>query len=137
MDVISSESKKILEYLSTVDAVPEDNLPSGYEWALLPFLVSKYWVKKFSVLQPNMEPDYPHGLWAYAIDSAGKEVLQAANDQAKHEAKQNAKDHRRYIWRRIEFFVGLFIGWLLGGFTPKEAFAWIEDLFPKFTAFFH
>ena len=129
MDAPSNETLKILKVLNTPYPTPEDKLPSGYDWSLLPNLVSIHWVKKVSLVHPNREPDYPHGLWGYITDSAGKEVLYAADDHAQKESAQDAKERRRYIFERIEFWIGLLVGWLLGGLTPKEVFEWVGSLF--------
>lgn len=129
MGILSAESARILEFLESSGEVPEDKLPEGYAMDLLPHLVSSRLVKKVSILAPSAEPEYPHGLWAYQIDSAGIEVLNQFRDEAKKEAKENSQQKRRAFWGAVKFWVGLILGWVLGGFTPKEVFGWIRSLF--------
>ena len=129
MEMPSNEAIKILRFLKEVREIAEDCLPAGYDWALLPYLVDQKVVKKYCILPPGREPAYPHGLWFYALDSLGKEVMNTANDNAQKEATHDAKERRRYIFERIEFWIGLLVGWLLGGLTPKEVFEWAGSLF--------
>lgn len=125
----SPESLKVLKALNVPYPIPEDRLPKNVNLSLIPFLLERELVKKISLVPPGREDEYPYGLWAYIIDSAGLEVLQEADEELQKEAKQDAKDKRRYFFERVEFWLGILIGWFLGGFTPETVFSWIKELF--------
>ena len=75
-----------------------------------------------------------------AIEAAGIRALHAAEEAAKKEAQERAdqdaekreakrlivKDARR-SW--LQFFLGLFIGWILGCFTPLDLIGFVSSLF--------
>lgn len=129
MNFHSDEAIRVLKALDTEYETVEDQLPAGPDWSLLPFLLSEGTVSQVWLVPPCKEPAYPNGLKAYIITSLGKEILYAADQKAKKEAKQNSKEKRRAFWSAIKFWVGLIFGWLLGGFTPQQVFEWIGSLF--------
>lgn len=80
----------------------------------------------------------------FSITPSGKAALlkhdeglsRKREQEAKKRAQQDAeKDEQRRlrtndIWRSWwQFFLGLVLGWLLGGFTPQEVFQWLVSLF--------
>lgn len=57
-------------------------------------------------------------------DRFDREADQKANDRAENN-RRYTKDVRRSWW---QFFLGLFFGWILGGFTFGEAVALLKEL---------
>lgn len=125
----SQETVKLLEAFSRQEQITGDCLPEGVELRLLQNAIDSKWINASALLPPGREPDYPHGLMVYSLSSSGREVLNEARDEAEEEAKQDRKQKRRAFWNVVKFWVGLLVGWALGGFTPKEVFEWAEKLF--------
>ena len=129
MNFHSDEAIRVLKALDTEYETVEERLPAGPDWSLLPFLLSEGTVSQVWLVPPCKEPAYPNGLKAYIITSLGKEILYAADQKAKKEAKKNAKEKWRFFWSETKFWIGLVLGWLLGSFAPEEVYQWIAEFF--------
>lgn len=127
--MLSNESMRVLTAFRENTEFTEDRLPSDVNLSLLRNLIDEGAIKENWLLPPGREPDYPHGLRIYRITSLGHEILCKSDEKSKKEAAQCAKENRRYFFERFEFWGGLILGWILGGFTPQEVFGWLVGFF--------
>lgn len=127
--MLSNESVRVLSAFRENTEFTEDRLPADVNLSLLRNLIDEGAIKENWLLPPGRESDYPHGLRIYQLTSLGHEILCQFDERSKKEAKQNAKENRRAFWSAIKFWVGLILGWILGGFTPQEVFGWLVEFF--------
>ena len=126
--LISKEAAHSLSLFEKDVQYPENKLPNGVDLSLISYLVSQGWLAE-ARLPPEGDPDFPYGVRLYKITSAGIEVLNQFREKTKEESEQKAKEKRRALWGELKFWIGLFLGWLLGGFTPKEVFRFLFGFF--------
>lgn len=58
-------------------------------------------------------------------------LLFSAEQESQYQANQDAKQKRGAFRSWVQFFLGIFLGWLLGGITPHEVWQLIFDFFQK------
>ena len=140
--LISEENAKVLAFFvqHAEDGVPEDRIPEWIDGRRIADLYANKLLERRTVVPPGKEPLYPRGLSAYAIPPVGKDALfeyqrtrqQKAEDKAADNAEKNrmAMERRRDIRRDyVLFALGLLAGWILGCFTPIDAWNWLSGLF--------
>lgn len=70
--------------------------------------------------------------WERSLDAENKELerlRQKAEKESAQSAKQDASERRAARRSWWQFWLGLLMGWILGGFTAREAFTWLAALF--------
>lgn len=64
-----------------------------------------------------------------SLTPSGKALLHQLEKQAQQQARANSQQQRSYRHSWWQFFLGVFLGWLLGGFTPQQVWQFFHQLF--------
>ena len=122
------------DLLSRISQSPNLPRPNDISADTINRCIDKGWIKQ-SDHSTGASPRYtlqltPKGSEALLLDK--QQAKEKADQDAREEARKHVEDqhyaaaiHRGWL----KFALGVFLGWILGGFTPKEVFAAIQSLF--------
>lgn len=137
MNELSSRSYEVLTTLDQPEVIPSDGLCEE-EAEIAQQLAKKGYLEVHILVLPGQEEAFYgcHGLVGYRTNAAGREALRLRKDhlhsldqKAKQHSKERAQDRRRSWW---QFWLGLFIGWVLGGITFQEVISLLIAWFKSF-----